>query len=344
MSPDSYNNPLGIFDLFSPDKGELPDVSNQTLFGNAGSSSHQTGTPSGTHVWDYYSTNPITSSLPFDAQRQELLQSLSNLSASLLQDLKRVCDPAPDLAEDHLNPSISSSASMKNSNVGRLLEQSERFIDILQHAVHHSSTDHTQSATPLPFNTPSLDFNNPVNAPECGNDLFPSTISQSNCDGLSPSITSPLLDPPSFPQTTLIRLDVPTMFSVLSCYTSLLRIFEAVFSHIRASLHTSDPTRQRLLPPLPGLHLCGFKLEKHQNLQIEILARISLQMLARLEAMLDDISRAGMSSGALEEYNAALLLNMVTKNGTDGGAGEGVSSAQISKSIRDLLDVRLGFP
>jgi len=60
--------------------------------------------------------------------------------------------------------------------------------------------------------------------------------------------------------------------------------------------------------------------------------------------MLDDISRAGMSSGMLEESNAALLLEMITKPGADSGPEHGVSLAQISESIRGLLEVKLGIP
>lgn len=134
------------------------------------------------------------------------------------------------------------------------------------------------------------------------------------------------------------------MFAVLSCYTSLLRIYEVVFSHIHASLGASKSVRQRLLPPLPGVHLCGFKLEKHQNLQMEILGRVSLHMLNRLEKILDDISRAGVNSGILEESNAALLLNMVTKPGPESrGPGDGVSLRDVRNSIRDLLEVKLAF-
>lgn len=354
LDPDtSYTDPLGIFDLrpmYSPKVDDLSGVPNPSMSRAVGSSSRETGSSSGTLVSDYSSmTYPVTPPSPFDAQRQELLQSLSDLSASLLQDLKRVCDPSPDPTEDRSNPSTSSSALMlRNVNVGRLLEQSERFIDILQHAVRPCSTDQTQSTTPLSSSIRYFDLNNPLNTSESGNNLFPSTLSQLLGDGLSQSsITSPFIfDSPApslAPQTSLIRLDVPTMFSVLSCYTSLLRIYEAVFSHIHASLRTSNPARQRLLPPLPGLHLCGFKLEKHQNLQLEILARVSLHMLNRLETMLDDISRAGMSSGVLEESNAALMLNMVTKPDA-GGAGDRVSLTQISKSIRDLLEMKLGFP
>ncbi|KAL4783540.1 hypothetical protein BJX76DRAFT_357927 [Aspergillus varians] len=359
----SHGDPLGMFDLrplFSPEENSGPSMPDLSLPRTAApGSSRETGSSSGTLVSDYSSiTHPVTAPSALDAKRQELLQNLSDLSASLLHDLKRVSDPPPDPADAYgSTPSTQSSASMlRNVNVGRLLEQSERFIDILQHAVRPSSTDRSQlhGSTPLPSGIRYFDLNNPLNAPsESCNNTFPTTLSQLLGDGLSPSsITSPSpfnypggTGQSSTPPTTLIRLDVPTMFAVLSCYTSLLRIYEAVFSHIHASLRVSNSVRQRLLPPLPGLHLCGFKLEKHQNLQLEILARVSLHMLNRLEKMLDDISRAGVNSGVLEESNAALLLKLVTKPGSEaGGAGDGVSLRDIRKSIRELLEVKLAFP
>ncbi|GLI77213.1 hypothetical protein PoHVEF18_005499 [Penicillium ochrochloron] len=357
----SHPDSLGLVDLqplLPHQQHSVSSVPDLSLPGTGPPSSRETGSSSGT-LMSYYSsiTHPVTAPPPLDAKRQELLQNMSDLGASLLQDLKRVSDPPPDAAYRYsITPSSSSSVSMlRNVNVGRLLEQSERFINILQHAVRPSSADRAQpdSSTPLPPGIRYFDLNSPLNAPsESRNNHFSSTLSQLLGDGLSPSsVTMPYpfdlpgaTAAPSTPQTALIRLDVPTMFSVLSCYTSLLRIYEVVFSHIHTSLGASNSVRQRLLPPLPGVHLCGFKLEKHQNLQLEILGRVSLHMLNRLEKILDDISRAGVNSGILEESNAAQLLNMVTKPGAEAsGPGDGVSLRDVRNSIRELLEVKLAF-
>lgn len=293
--------------------------------------------------------------LPAEA-KEECLQKLSNLSADLLQDLKRIGASNP-IDSAFATPSATTFSSAHPPpvsghalNVGRMLEHSERFLDILQHVGGSPSNDHVPAPSPALSNVRYFDLGHGDSDLGFGS-ASTTTLSQLLGDGIaSPYISSPasntsLTGTSNGPKPSggLIRPDIPTMLAVLTCYTCLIRIYNSVFSYIHRSMTESPSTRHKLLPPLPGLHLCGFKLEQHQNLQLEILARVSLHMLNRLEKVLDDIGRSCVNSGLLEESMAANLLNMIIKQSIDMNVGgqksAGGSLKDITQSIRELLDL-----
>ncbi|OQV03947.1 Fungal Zn2-Cys6 binuclear cluster domain-containing protein [Cladophialophora immunda] len=108
-----------------------------------------------------------------------------------------------------------------------------------------------------------------------------------------------------------LHCDVPTMFSLFSCYICLIRIYRTIFSCI----HDSMPVLLSLQPTLPqlfpGINLAGFTLETRLDLQVQILVQVSEDMLAKLEARLGVPEGATAGQGILEPTRAARMLSMM---------------------------------
>jgi hypothetical protein len=355
-----------LFDFHPPFTMPEPDASSSSRLADtpsislstAGTSSRETGSISGA-VPSENSMDMIldTPYVPADSLKNDILEKLSALSGDLLQDLRRMG------TDDPVDPNlISSSATVVSSllatpppgekhNVGRMLEHSEQFLDILQHVAE--SPSHRPTSNSLGSTIATVRYFNHGN--EDRNMGFDSrstaTLSQLLGDGFSPAhlaatgSTEANNAVATQSSSSVIRPDIPTMLAILTCYTCLIRLYGRVFSYIQRVLNASPSARQKLLPPFPGLHLCGFKLEQHQNLQLEILSRVSLHMLGRIEKVLEDIGRSCVSSGIMEESLAANLLNMIIKQNLDVGLNgthkdEG-SLKEITTSIKELLEVRL---
>jgi hypothetical protein len=80
-----------------------------------------------------------------------------------------------------------------------------------------------------------------------------------------------------------LSCDAPTIITLVSCYVSLVRIYRTIFWCIVDSLPfllgIQHPTPQLF----PGMHLGGFKLEARVDLQVQILVKISEDMLKSIE-------------------------------------------------------------
>ncbi|OJJ44258.1 hypothetical protein ASPZODRAFT_18451 [Penicilliopsis zonata CBS 506.65] len=104
-----------------------------------------------------------------------------------------------------------------------------------------------------------------------------------------------------------LRCDAPTMFSLLSCYVCLTRIYRTVFSCI----HDSIPFLKGLQQPghqlFPGMNLGGFKLSSRLDLQVQILVQVSEDMLSRIEA------RFGLSGDASAAHVCIFDHGKITK-------------------------------
>ena len=105
-----------------------------------------------------------------------------------------------------------------------------------------------------------------------------------------------------------LRCDVPTMFSLLSCYVCLTRIYRTIFSCI----HDSMPFLLVLEPPVPqlfpGLSLGGFKLEGRLDLQVQILIQVSEDMLAKFEARFGIAEDPAAANGSIFEHEKAAKM------------------------------------
>lgn len=109
-----------------------------------------------------------------------------------------------------------------------------------------------------------------------------------------------------------LSCDMPILMTLISCYVSLVRIYRTIFSCIVDSLPfllgIQHPTPQLF----PGMHLGGFKLEARVDLQVQILVKISEDMLGSIETkfgLSDDVSVAG--ENIPKPGKAAQLLRMM---------------------------------
>ncbi|KAJ5455196.1 hypothetical protein N7475_010317 [Penicillium sp. IBT 31633x] len=96
-------------------------------------------------------------------------------------------------------------------------------------------------------------------------------------------------------------LDIPTLFSILFCYTYLLQLYEEVFTSILDAVTGPVPT---IPPTLSGLCVDGFELDVHNTLQLDCLINLSYNLLEKIETIL--IGSAGYS-GILSGAKAGLL-------------------------------------
>ena len=98
-----------------------------------------------------------------------------------------------------------------------------------------------------------------------------------------------------------LSCDAPTMFSLVSCYVCLVRIFRTIFSCIHDSMSFLLGSPQPPCQLFPGMNLGGFKLETRVDLQIQILVQVSEDVLSRVEA------RFGISAN--EKENEASIFD-----------------------------------
>lgn len=106
-----------------------------------------------------------------------------------------------------------------------------------------------------------------------------------------------------------LSCDTPIMITLVSCYVSLVRIYRTIFWCIVDSLPFLLGIQHPIPQLFPGMHLGGFKLEARVDLQVQILVKISEDMLKNIETrfgLSDDASVAGKTK--LKPGKATQLL------------------------------------
>ena len=109
-----------------------------------------------------------------------------------------------------------------------------------------------------------------------------------------------------------LRCDVPTMFSLLSCYVCLIRIYRTMFSSIHDSMPLLMSSGQPVPQLFPGLNLAGFKLESRPDFQVQILVQLSEDVLGKIDAkfgVTEDTT--GANWAIFERGRAAKILHMM---------------------------------
>ncbi|KAF7125777.1 hypothetical protein CNMCM5793_002070 [Aspergillus hiratsukae] len=238
-------------------------------------------------------SNPKTSISP----REDGLQRLSRLSSSLVQNLARIS--SVDLADilSYVQDSDSSTvqhrigtpaASPKNT-IGVVIEQSQIFVDILrrlkQQLMPYPSISSAESQcsyseywdeNPFPL---ALDGSRRV-IPDTTRTKSPGNDTN-NTHGSSSSFSSSA----STAATSPVPVDMPTTLTILTCYTWLLQSYDAIFAQIYNALARGGSS-ERIPSILPDLHVGGFTLDNHRDLQVEVLLNLSMEMLQRIEGVL----------------------------------------------------------
>jgi hypothetical protein len=226
-------------------------------------------------------------------------QNLSKLSASLLDDLHQSRSGNMDLcSRDFQAPSFSalkgssadSEFSPARNAVGRVLNSSQNFLDILQRLKYPSSSSPTRFSSECSYSGDPSDnedgFWTPISK-------TPISVNPSNNDSFIPSLQSissreEQVDAPLKHSTPLV-LEIPTVLSILTCYTYILQIYDNIYTQIYTKVMQSSLSSSPLsnIPAtLPGLSLGGFSIDNQNHLQMDVLIEISSRMLMRMEKML----------------------------------------------------------
>ncbi|KIX06662.1 uncharacterized protein Z518_04638 [Rhinocladiella mackenziei CBS 650.93] len=108
------------------------------------------------------------------------------------------------------------------------------------------------------------------------------------------------------------RCDVPTMFSLLSCYTCLVRVYRTIFSSIQDSMPVLMNSPKPVPQLFPGMNLGGFQLESRIDLQVQILIQVSEDMMAKIEAKLGVGDDPAIVKGCIfDRERASKMLRMM---------------------------------
>ncbi|KAK5996030.1 Phomacin cluster regulator phmR [Cladobotryum mycophilum] len=278
------------------------------------------------------------------------IQQLSDLSASLMKDLDLIITcktassflftPSDKAATGYILQTLDGTTSQENA-IGRMLHGSEKFLDIIklfkQLSLKSSPAASDSSPRPsepgqAPNNSSSpgstIESQPRMQGPEDRASerwsLFQAYIAATATSQGSAGST-PEHNSPSFVEEQ--KLNVPSTLVILSCYSSLLKIYETVFSVIHHVLECSPSTASttELPPTLRGLSINGFGLESHRSLQIRILIQVSTYMLDSIQKAVEDDSSNSMLP--------MLLRTVMKEEGRSTSLGEETGM----KGVRDLL-------
>ena len=229
--------------------------------------------------------SPYTVSITFATLSDESIQALAGLGTAMMKHLHRIMEyKSTDCFV------LSQSNAQCENSIGKMLQYSERFLDIIK-VIKRPSPSRNYA-----FSQHSLDLDR----------------SNDNC-GESGAIPDP--SPDDTWTDSQPKPDLPSTLAILSCYTCLLQIYEAVFAAIQQSLEASQSfTLPSAIPPtvpstIHGLHINGFMLQNHHTLQLRILIQASKYMLESIEkalqeaGILDDLMFQTLLRASLQRQN-----------------------------------------
>lgn len=271
------------------------------------------------------STDAKSHSLKID-NRTNCLQNLAALHASLLRDLDEVKLSKPANQCDCSRASVernSGNGVAPNHPVGKVLRSSEKYLEILEYfSLPLSSQPSLQQSS---CSSESLSAHGDLDlALGCENDNGTPLDSGHYTASASP-----------------VHCDVPTTFSLLTCYISLVRIFRTIFSCIYISLLPLPPHTWNDLPPIfPGLQLAGFAMERQVGMQIRILLQVSEDMLGKIEGVLG-VGAGGVGDGGLlgkvmGKEVLRMMLQEEEGETPEGGCGSVESLRDVMASLKGL--------
>jgi hypothetical protein len=271
--------------------------------------------------------------------KDDCLNRLSDLSAGLLKDFSQAhLAKLPDI--------LSISSTAPKNTIGRVLERSQVFLEILQllKKLSYCNSD-ARDGSECSY---SEDWDGNEFISISSNDLFHhNSMDLTPGDSSRPSAGETGISKESAPLT----VDMPTTLMILTCYTWLLQIYDIIFSLIYTSLSAQLRTSTQLIPTiLPGLLIGGFDLDDHKDLQLEILIQVSSKRLELIEETLgisvtsktgDAMDDMPDGKGILDTASASALLSVIFKQNGLGaskhGKGKAVSVKQTMDNIRHII-------
>ena len=215
-------------------------------------------------------------------------------------------------------------------SIGQTLHHSQDFISILRRLKSsHSNHNSDQSLT---LKRLSLGQHNNSEGASLQSSSAVGYRSCSGSSSFSPRINS---SPPAPTPAVVLPLEIPTSLLMLSCYASILQLFEQLFTPILQAV-----TRPMPIVPviLTGLRLGGFPLDDHHVLQLECLIHVSLSLLDTIERILVGYPTGqGLLGGKMF---ASLIDALYEQNGfEDGGGKREVRVKRLIHEIKAALKV-----
>ncbi|KAL1969954.1 hypothetical protein VTN77DRAFT_7464 [Rasamsonia byssochlamydoides] len=147
------------------------------------------------------------------------------------------------------------------------------------------------------------------------------------------------------------EVDIPTILVLINCYICLVWIYHAIFSRIFQDLVTCiSPVDDHLAPTtLPGSSFPGFAvntMDPSRELQLQVLFRACIHMLAQIEACLGlperhcIITARRFEDGVLSNPVAVVLLDALASRGY-GACGNGPGNGK--KSLKEMIEIITQF-
>jgi Fungal Zn(2)-Cys(6) binuclear cluster domain len=138
-----------------------------------------------------------------------------------------------------------------------------------------------------------------------------------------------------------LTCDVPTLFSLLSCNISLVRIYRTIFATLLDSLPFLSSISQPVPQLFPGMNLGGFKLESRADIQIQLLIQVSEDLMGKIEAKFGVIEDSPKSAGG-QKMEARMLKMMLEEEAKEQPPlnplrGECASLRDILRSLKSQL-------
>ena len=348
FSVDSFDFGMGSSPEFHAHNDDTANLTHNFFISGQGTTAALPGSLATESTFSY-SEKPRTRATD---TKEDCLHRLTELSSRLLKDFRRTnsgkpsdissfstcCDSRVSDCLDGAPKSICT-----KHTIGRVLESSQTFLDILQHfhpdppSSAESECSYSEYWDENEFAVITNDQSYPPNTmvPAPGNATHPSADNnEAQRTLLNPSVT----------------VDMPTTLTMLTCYTCLLQTYDTVFSLICSWLSSRAETSSRSIPAmLPGLQIGGFDLDNHRDLQMEVLIQLSSKMLERIEETLgigaisqpqDDRNDTPRGRGILDSASASALLDIMFKQGDLGHSrGANGTAALVKRTMDNIREI-----
>lgn len=303
-------------------RGEARDVAQS--FANLNTARANTFTVSEDIPKEHAGTGFEDESFPVNRNQHEHMEDLSQLAMDLYAHLA-----AYDSNDNDKPTSVANGTAFQDQLVGTVLKTSNAFLSLLPFAA--SQAPHPSAPPPKAGNTASA-------SSIIGVSLTTSTLDDDE-DGTNISMDQTPgrelggnTDPAS---PTHPRVDLTTVFQLLTCYMRIVRLHSIMHARIlnyilafptRPSSSNSDTANTNTtnvvdsVPPVfPGMCIGGMSLDKFGTFQIKLLLQISMHLLGEIELVL----------GLPEEYRVSERKGLV---------GRGVLETSVSAGfVKSLM-------
>jgi len=240
------------------------------------------------------------------------IDMLSNLSATLMKDLHRITtlEGASSFLREHSDTTAAEyffktmdSATSVDYIIGKMLHGTEKFLEVL-HSLNKPSIPGCCKDTGI-LGASTRDKNQELAGCVDAKDpsetdlearmderwrFIQAILDRANLDANNDSARVQSFADGQIKRGPQPKSDMPLTFALVTCYKSVIKIYESVFSIILHSFEVSHKwTSSNKFPQtITGFQINDFVLQNHRDLQIKILIQISTHMLDCMEKELGE--------------------------------------------------------